>query len=78
MVERRCDLYIHVSNKTCQWDACAPDIILREAGGTFTDLGGAPIAYNCPEVRNWNGIIASNGRAHDQIVAATQAMLAAR
>ena len=44
-----CDLYIHVSNKTRQWDACAPDIILREAGGMFTDLNGNPIIYNHPD-----------------------------
>ena len=43
IVERDCDLYIHVSNKTRQWDACAPDIILREAGGiAFLELDVAP------------------------------------
>ena len=78
IVERDCDLYIHVSNKTRQWDACAPDIILREAGGVFSDLSGNPIVYNCPDSRNWNGLLASNGRVHDQIVSVTQAAIAAR
>lgn len=77
IAKQRCDLYIHVSNKTCQWDACAPDIILREAGGQFTDLTGAPLLYNRPDPRNWGGIVASNGPAHAQIVAATQAVLEA-
>ena len=78
IVERDCDLYIHVSNKTRLWDACAPDIILREAGGVFSDLNGNPIFYNCPDPRNWNGLIASNGKIHDHIVDVTQAAIATR
>jgi 3'(2'), 5'-bisphosphate nucleotidase len=76
IVERDCDLYIHVSNKTRQWDACAPDIILREAGGIFSDLNGNPIIYNCPDPRNWNGLVASNGRIHSRIVEVIQSVRA--
>jgi len=76
IVERDCDLYIHVSNKTRQWDACAPDIILREAGGVFSDLSGNPIIYNCPDSRNWNGLLASNGKIHRQIIDVTKSVIA--
>lgn len=68
IVERQCDIYIHTSPRTKQWDTCAPEAILREAGGRFTDLFGGPMSYNSPEVQNLNGIIASNGAAHERVV----------
>jgi 3'(2'), 5'-bisphosphate nucleotidase len=68
ITERECDVYIHLSPRTKQWDTCAPEAILREAGGRLTDLFGYPLGYNLPEVQNRNGIIASNGAAHEKIV----------
>ncbi|HEX8709049.1 MAG TPA: 3'(2'),5'-bisphosphate nucleotidase CysQ [Pyrinomonadaceae bacterium] len=76
IVERQCDLYVHLSPRTKQWDTCAPEVILREAGGQFTDLFGGPLSYNDAEVQNRNGIIASNGRAHGEIVARLAPLLA--
>ncbi len=61
-----CDLYIHLSPRTKHWDTCAPEIILREAGGEMTDLFGGKIIYNTPDVHNHNGVLASNGAAHDK------------
>jgi 3'(2'), 5'-bisphosphate nucleotidase len=75
IVERQCDLYVHLSPRTKQWDTCAPEIILREAGGRITDLFGAPLRYNSPEVQNRNGLLASNGAAHDEIIAALEPLL---
>jgi 3'(2'), 5'-bisphosphate nucleotidase len=68
IIERQCDLYVHLSPRTKQWDTCAPEIILTEAGGRLTDLFGGPLGYNNPDVQNRNGLIASNGAAHKQIV----------
>ena len=68
IVERQCDLYVHLSPRTKQWDTCAPEAILSEAGGSLTDLFGYPLSYNSPEVQNRNGIVASNGAAHGQII----------
>ena len=68
IVEQKCDVYIHLSPRTKQWDTCAPQIILTEAGGRLTDLFGGPLKYNVAEVQNRNGLVASNGVAHDQIV----------
>lgn len=70
IIEQQCDLYVHLSPRTKQWDTCAPEIILHEAGGRLTDLFGKPLRYNLPEVQNRNGIVASNGVAHAQIIAA--------
>ncbi|HEY0319619.1 MAG TPA: 3'(2'),5'-bisphosphate nucleotidase CysQ [Pyrinomonadaceae bacterium] len=76
IVERQCDLYIHLSPRTKHWDTCAPEIILREAGGRFTDLFGEPILYNVPDVQNHNGIVATNGVAHDLIIEQLRPLLA--
>ena len=76
LIERQCDLYIHLSPRTKQWDTCAPQLILTEAGGRLTDLFGRPLHYNVPEIQNRNGLIASNGASHDQIVESMAPLLA--
>lgn len=75
IVRRVCDLYIHLSPRTKHWDTCAPEIILREAGGELTDLFGARIVYNTPDVNNHNGILATNGAAHASAVAEMKTLL---
>ncbi|HKO97512.1 MAG TPA: 3'(2'),5'-bisphosphate nucleotidase CysQ [Pyrinomonadaceae bacterium] len=68
LIEKQCDLYVHLSPRTKQWDTCAPEIILREAGGTITDLFGNPLTYNQAELQNRNGVVASNSVVHDRII----------
>jgi 3'(2'), 5'-bisphosphate nucleotidase len=68
LIEQQCDVYIHLSPRTKQWDTCAPEVILIEAGGRITDLFGYPLNYNVPDVQNRNGLVASNGVSHDQII----------
>lgn len=68
IIERQCDVYIHLSGRTKQWDTCAPQLILTEAGGRLTDLFGAPLNYNVPDVQNRNGLVASNGASHDRLI----------
>jgi len=75
IVERRCDLYIHLSPRTKQWDTCAPQVILREAGGSFTYLFGQSIRYNSPELQHLNGLVATNGVAHGQVIQALAPLL---
>jgi 3'(2'), 5'-bisphosphate nucleotidase len=69
IAERQCDLYVHLSPRTKQWDTCAPEAILREAGGQLTDLWGVPLRYNTEDVQNRNGLVAANGAAHPLVVA---------
>jgi 3'(2'), 5'-bisphosphate nucleotidase len=76
IVERQCDLYIHLSPRTKQWDTCAPEAILTEAGGRLTDLWGTPYRYNTADVQNRNGLIATNGAAHQAVVAGLAPLLA--
>ncbi len=75
MAQKICDLYIHLSPRTKHWDTCAPEIILREAGGRMTDLFGEKIIYNTPDVHNYNGVLASNGIVHDLTVAKLKPLL---
>jgi 3'(2'), 5'-bisphosphate nucleotidase len=76
IIEQQCDIYIHLSPLTKQWDTCAPQIILREAGGSLTDLFGQPLRYNVVDVQNRNGVVASNGVAHQTIIESLEPLLA--
>lgn len=76
LVEQQCDVYIHLSPRTKQWDTCAPQLILTEAGGRLTDLFGQPLNYNVPDVNNRNGLVASNGVSHDLIIETLAPLLA--
>lgn len=76
LIEQQCDVYIHLSPRTKQWDTCAPQLILTEAGGRMTDLFGEPLNYNVPDVQNRNGLVSSNGAAHDQIIEKLAPLLA--
>ena len=40
-----CDLYIHPSPGLKEWDTCAPEAILRAAGGAISDSWGRPLQY---------------------------------
>jgi 3'(2'), 5'-bisphosphate nucleotidase len=70
-----CDLYIHLSPRTKQWDSAAPEIIINEAGGKLTDLFGEKIVYNTKDVFNYNGILATNGVSHAEATAKLKPLL---
>jgi 3'(2'),5'-bisphosphate nucleotidase len=52
-----------------EWDICAGDLLIREAGGQCVNLDDKPFTYNRanPKV---NGIIATNGFLHQQVLSA--------
>ncbi|MDQ3031050.1 MAG: 3'(2'),5'-bisphosphate nucleotidase CysQ [Myxococcota bacterium] len=68
IAERKADLYVHLSDRSSAWDACAPDAILRAAGGTFTDLSGRSIEYGTSELRNKRGILACNRKGFEKVL----------
>ena len=76
IAEGRAHLYINTTSRTSQWDTCAPEAILREAGGVVTDCHGEAFIYNRPEIRNLHGIVASNGMIHDLALEAVSEVLA--
>ncbi len=63
------DLYVNPSSKSKAWDTCAPEALLREAGGKITDLWGEPLHYDRAELHNQRGLLASNGLLHDAVLA---------
>ena len=68
IAEQRADLYIHMSNKSSQWDACGPEAVLKAAGGRFSDLGGHAYQYGGTDMRNNRGILACNAAAYDAVL----------
>lgn len=48
------------------WDVAAGSLIVREAGGTVSDLAGKPVRLDAEE------ILASNGRIHEQMIEVLQ------
>ncbi len=64
------DAVINLSSGECEWDTCAPEIIVREAGGMYTDGAGAEFRYNLPDPKHRRGSICSNGACHGALVGA--------
>ncbi|RMD59716.1 3'(2'),5'-bisphosphate nucleotidase CysQ [Candidatus Parcubacteria bacterium] len=62
------EIYVNSSNKTGEWDICAADIILQEAGGKITDIEGQKIIYNKPTPYNPRGFVATNGYLHSRVI----------
>jgi len=62
------DLYLHPSPGLKEWDTCAPEAILRGAGGQVSDCWGRELRYNQADVHRHFGLVASNGRAHARII----------
>jgi 3'(2'), 5'-bisphosphate nucleotidase len=67
LAEAAADVYIHTSNKSYRWDNCAPEAVLRAAGGILTDLGGTPYAYDGAELQNHRGLLACNAAAFPRV-----------
>ena len=61
------DLYVTVRPKN-EWDFCAGDLILREAGGVLWDKAGQIIRYNKRRVRQPTGLFAGNPTLVKQII----------
>ena len=62
------DLYIEPSPFTKAWDACAPEAILRGAGGCFTDIHGHPIQYGLDNFRNLHGLVGSTQDCYQRVI----------
>lgn len=50
---------------TKEWDTCAPQIIVLEAGGIYTDTKGKVITYNREDVYNHDGYAIVNRRENE-------------
>jgi 3'(2'), 5'-bisphosphate nucleotidase len=60
IAERVADLYVHPVPYLKEWDTCAPEAVLRGAGGLVTDCGGRPLRYGKADPRQPSGILAGD------------------
>lgn len=63
------DLYVHPVPYLKEWDTCAPEAILRHAGGSVADCNGEPLRYNKPDPRQPHGIVACGPGVLDGVLA---------
>ena len=61
LAEGALDGVVTITRGEKEWDTCAPEIIVREAGGVVSDGDGRPLRYNQRQVDRPRGIVASNG-----------------
>ncbi len=61
------DLNVSVQPKN-EWDVCAGDLLVREAGGHMVDLNGVVRRYNQPDPLIRGGLAAGNRRLADLMV----------
>jgi 3'(2'), 5'-bisphosphate nucleotidase len=62
------DAVLNLSPSEQEWDTCAPEVIMREAGCTVTNGDGAPFRYNQPDLFRPRGSAASNGHCHSLVL----------
>lgn len=67
LAEAEADLYLHPSTGSWRWDSCAPEAVLRAAGGVLTDFAGVPYRYDGTELKNVRGMLACSQEAFDVI-----------
>ena len=53
------DVYVHPVAFLKEWDTCAPEAVLRGAGGQVTDCGAGPLTYGKSDPRQPRGIFAA-------------------
>jgi 3'(2'), 5'-bisphosphate nucleotidase len=66
IAENRADFYL-TRGALGEWDVCAPELILSEAGGHVTDERGEELFYGAPDHRIAHGVIFSNSACHDEV-----------
>jgi 3'(2'), 5'-bisphosphate nucleotidase len=62
------DLYLNTYDAVHDWDVCAGEVLVTEAGGLVTKLNGAALHYGLPGALQTGGVLASNGRLHEAAV----------
>jgi 3'-phosphoadenosine 5'-phosphosulfate (PAPS) 3'-phosphatase len=64
------DLYVHPVPYLKEWDTCAAEVLLHEAGGVVTDCLGQPLTYNKPDPTQPHGILACTEGVHAAVLEA--------
>lgn len=59
------EVSIRFTSKTKEWDICAPELIVTEAGGIFEDTKKNKFRYNKSDVHNHNGYCMFNRKENE-------------
>ncbi len=62
------DAVLNLSPAEQEWDTCAPEVILVEAGCMVSDGDGNPMRYNQEDLFRRRGSVASNGLCHPLMI----------
>jgi 3'(2'), 5'-bisphosphate nucleotidase len=63
------DLYVNTYTHFNDWDICAGDLLVTEAGGLVSEITGTPIRYGSPGFAQRGGLLATNRRLHSAAIA---------
>ena len=74
IAEGTADLYFNFSGRCHMWDACAAEVIIREAGGDLIGFDGGAIRYFGESTQLSEPFLATTGAVRDAVVAAVQAL----
>jgi len=61
------DAYFRMGTKCSDWDVCAGDIVISEAGGKVTDFNGKELKYNSANTEK-NDFLTSNRATHRHLL----------
>jgi 3'(2'), 5'-bisphosphate nucleotidase len=62
------DVYANTYETFYDWDICAGQLLVTEAGGLVTDLAGKPITYQNENFAQSRGLLATNGLIHAEAI----------
>ena len=62
------DCYVNDYRGFHDWDICAGQVLVEEAGGRVSQFNGEPIGYGHGDRMLRRGMLASNGLIHDELI----------
>lgn len=74
IAEGTADLYFNFSGRCHMWDACAAELIIREAGGDLIGVEGERIVYAGNTTRLTEPFFATTGAVRESVTSAVQAL----
>ncbi len=78
IAEGRADVYVHPVPFLKEWDTCAPEAVLRGAGGRVTDCAGRPLTYGKRDPAQPHGIFAARGDSWETALPLVREVTAAK
>ncbi len=74
------DLYVSLAGRSApkDWDLAAPDLIMQEAGGSFTYANGELPRYNRADVQHWQPLVVCHPSLRQTVGDRLQTFLAAQ